>query len=525
MKKRKLLTIEDLVRFCQEQKVVRFSSKQSGYQLAVQIPTTFEIEDADDDNHRGMVRVKFRIFHSGLNRNGSYVSEEAANEAAPTIADRPILAAIHQLDDGSWDFEAHEMEIVKNDDGEEEINYIEKQIGSFSSEPPFWEHDDELDKDYLCAYGYIAEDYTKAADILREKGGTTKNSCELTIENMAFNAKEKYLDLKKFYVSASTLLGSRDDGTPIGEGMLGSRADMVEFSKDKNSVQFESNEDLKQFIQDSIKEALDNINSTGKEENQMDFEENVKVTETAEEETVVEEATATEEVVEETATEESTDETDATEAQTEETNDEAPSEEEKFSKTFEISHEDIRCALYALIAPYEEQDNDWYGISAVYDDHFIYEGWLNESNKFRQNYKKDGDDVVLDGERVHMNVEYLTDSELASLNEMRSNYAAVSDELAKFKAEPEKMSVLNSDEYSSIADSDEFVAFKKQDAHFDMSVEEVRSKADEMLLNAAKTGNVNFKVADEKSGISMLPLPMNSKATKAGRYGSLFSKN
>ena len=27
-----------------------------------------------------------------------------------TIADRPVLAAIHQLDDGSWDFEGHEME-------------------------------------------------------------------------------------------------------------------------------------------------------------------------------------------------------------------------------------------------------------------------------------------------------------------------------------------------------------------------------------------------------------------------------
>jgi len=518
MAKRKLLTIDDLVRFCQDQKVVRFSSKQSGYPLAVQVPTTFEIDDDDNDSHRGMVRLKFRIFHTGLNRNRTFVSEDAANDAAPTIADRPILAAIHQLDDGSWDFEGHEMEKIENEDGEEEINYIEKQVGSFSSESPFWEHDDELNKDYLCAYGYIAEEYTKAADILRQKDGGSKNSCELVIENMAFNAKDKYLDLKKFYLSASTLLGSKDDGTPIGEGMLGSRADMVEFSREKNSIQFETNEDLKKFIQDSIKEAFDNINSIGKEENQMDFEENSKVT--SEDEGAVNE-TATDEGV---SGEKSTEETEVTVVQSKETNDGAPSEEKKFTKTFEISHEDIRVALYNLLTPYEEQDNDWYGITAVYDDHFIYEGWFNESNKYSQNYKKDGDDITLNGERVHVNVEYLTDSELDSLNEMRSNYSSISEELGKFKAEPEKMEILNSEVYSSIADSEEFVEFKKQDSHFNFSVDEVRAKADEILLNAAKSGSVKFaQTTESKPTVTMKPILFN-QPSKRGRYGGLGKK-
>ena len=36
------------------------------------------------------------------------------------------------------------------------------------------------------------------------------------------------------------------------------------------------------------------------------------------------------------------------------------SETPKFSKTFELSHEDIRSALYQLLMPYEEADNDWY---------------------------------------------------------------------------------------------------------------------------------------------------------------------
>ena len=256
MVKKKLLTIDDLVAFCRLNDFTKFSAKESGYQLAVQVPTTFEVEDKSDDDHRGMLKLKFRILHDGLNRNGSFVSHSAADKAAKTIADRPILAAIHQLDDGSWDFESHEMEIIENENGENEINYIEKQVGSFSSEKPFWEHDDELNKDYLCAYGYIPEEYTKAADIIRTKGWT-KNSCELSIEEMAFNAKDKYLELTSFYLSGSTLLGSKDDGTQIQEGMLGSRADIADFSKKNNSL-FSDNQVIE--LLSALNEKLDNLN-------------------------------------------------------------------------------------------------------------------------------------------------------------------------------------------------------------------------------------------------------------------------
>ena len=261
MVKKKLLTLDDLVLFCQQNNFTSFSAKESGYQLAVQVPTTFEIEDESDDNHRGMLRLKFRILHDGLNRNGSFVSHEAAQKAAKTIADRPIMAAIHKLDDGSYDFEAHEMEIIENDEGDYEVNYIEKQVGSFSSEKPFWEHDDELNKDYLCAYGYVAEEYTKAADIIRNKGWT-KNSCELNIEELAYNSKEKYLELKSFYLSASTLLGKRDDGTEIGEGMLGSRADIADFSEKNNSI-FSQNEKVIEMLS-ALTEKIDNLNINSK---------------------------------------------------------------------------------------------------------------------------------------------------------------------------------------------------------------------------------------------------------------------
>ena len=233
--RKKLLYMEDLLKFFQSNNLTGFSSADSGYKLSVQVPATFQVEDNVDDAHRGMMRLKFKLFHLFLNRNMSFVSEEAAKDSMPTIKNRPIMAYIHQRDDGEWDFEGHNMSIQTDEDGNEYIEYEEKQVGSFDESEPFFEYDEDLDKTYICAYGYISEDYTRACDIIRRKGGT-KNSVELSIEELAYNAKDKYIELKKFYVSASTLLGSTDSGEEIKEGMLGARADIADFSEMNNSV-------------------------------------------------------------------------------------------------------------------------------------------------------------------------------------------------------------------------------------------------------------------------------------------------
>lgn len=131
----KALTIEDLIRFCEEQKMFAFSSKDAGHRVCVRVPATYELDE--DDSRRGLMRLKIKVFHTGLNRNGSYVSEESAQNAMSSIKNRPVMANIHQLDNGEWDFQAHDYEIVKNDDGTSEVRYLEKQVGSFTEDEPF----------------------------------------------------------------------------------------------------------------------------------------------------------------------------------------------------------------------------------------------------------------------------------------------------------------------------------------------------------------------------------------------------
>ena len=106
---------------------------------------------------------------------------------------------------------------------------------------------------------------------------------------------------------------------------------------------------------------------------------------------------------------------------------------ENITKTFEISHDDIRYALYNLLSSYEDADNEWYYITGVYDSYFVYESW-DGGKIYGQKYTKDNDNVSFDGERYNLHKEYLTDSEYTEIQDMRSNYSSVVEELNTYKS-------------------------------------------------------------------------------------------
>ena len=82
---KKLLTLEDLAKFCKEQNFSKFSSKDTGYQLSVQVPANFEVENTEYQDNT-LLFGKVKVFHIGPNRNGSSVTKSAAEKALNTIA-------------------------------------------------------------------------------------------------------------------------------------------------------------------------------------------------------------------------------------------------------------------------------------------------------------------------------------------------------------------------------------------------------------------------------------------------------
>lgn len=531
MNTKKILTMADLVRFCEEQKLYKFSSKQSGYQLCVHIPSLFEVQE--DDSRRGLLKLKIKVFHIGLNRNGSYVSEESAKKAMPSLKNRPVLANIHKLDNGDWDFLSHDMTIGQDEDGNEEITYIEKQVGSFTEDDPFLEYDTDTDKTYVVAYAVIPREYTKAAEILERKNGT-KNSCELFIDEFSYNAKEKYLSLDDFYVSASTLLGSRNDGTEIQEGMVGSRADITDFSAENNSL-IEKDYSNKKVIEllEGIYSNISglNINNNFEEggNKKVKFDELLTKYNVSKDDINFDYESLSDEELEykfaELFGENNTVGFDATSDYNE---DSINATKFGYSRNgiavdFELSHEDIRYALYNLISQYDELDNDWYFIDSVFDDHFIMRNWDGDKI-FGQKYIKDGDNISFDGERWELYQELLTASEKASLDEMRKNYSLVCDELQKYhNAEfaERKKDILNDTAYDKIRETENFKELTENIDNF--SVEELQSRTDALLLSYIKS-NVNFASNETTPKKNKVHIPFNNKTEmKKSPYGNLFA--
>lgn len=559
----KILTLDNLYQFFVEQnKSVNFSSKENGSPIVVSMPANFEISENDMP---GMLKLKLKVCHIDTNRNGSHISKENMEKAMPTLKYRPILAYIHQLDDGTYDFYAHNMEIVEDENGEEKINYIEKQVGCFTTDDPYLEYDKDNDKTYVNAYAVIPEEYTEAANIIRRKNGT-KVSCELVIDELSYNAKEKYLDLTSFYFGGCTLLGCDENGNEIGEGMLGSRADIADFCHKKPV--FDYQEKLVEML-DRLNNTLSNFNKNNTEEGvreemshfdellekygftveELDFDyENMsdeeldiafedfkcrkKKCEEEEQDADSEDFKCRKKKCDDEDSDgDDSEEEDDNDEEDDAGDDESKKNSENFVKNFkvEISHEDIRYALYNLIAEYEESDNEWYGIYAVYDDYFVMQGWCN-GKFYKQGYSIDGENVSLDGERTELFQMLLTESEKLAVDKLRGDYAELEakyNELKTFKdnydaaeIKDKKDSIFADEVYNDIRESDDFKALMNDAENY--SVEEIQNKCD--LLFAANEKKVKF--AANKNKPHSISFNFSKKEDKkASAYGNLFKND
>ena len=550
---KQILTLDSLYQFFVEQnKTVTFSSKESKAPIIV---TTNGYFEADNSDMPGMQKLELKVCHTKTNRNGSHISDSNMEKAMPTLKYRPILAYIHELEDGTKDFYAHNMEITENEDGEAEINYIEKQVGCFTADEPWLKYDEKQDKTYVHAYAVIPEGYTEAADIVRRKGGT-KVSCELVINELSYNAKEKYLDITDFYFGGCTLLGVDEDGNEIGEGMLGARADISDFCYKEPIFTYQENKLIETL--EKLNETLssfNNKNTTQKGGENMDkFNELLaKYNVTAEDVTFEIEGLSDEELeakfVEafegdggdgEGADNGDSDEdagdngeAGAVDGDGEGSDDGDGTGEEKFTKTFtvELSHDDIRYALYNLISQYDEEDNDYYGIRAVYDNYFIMYGWIN-NKLYKVGYSVDGENVSLEGERQEVFEMILTESEKLAIEKMREDYSALEEkynELKEFKEnydaaelKAQKDAIFAEAEYECLAENAEFISLKADAEKY--SVEEISTKAD-LIFAAHMKSTMEFGVKTEEAAKSnVVGFNFNAEERSKKPYGNLFDK-
>lgn len=556
---KRLLFMEDLYDFYSNKykRSTHFSAEKSGHQIFVQVPAEFEVDKNADYKNESLLFCKVKLMHSGENRNHSSVTDEALKKASKTLAYKPVLANFMEYEDEETgetlkDFTSHDMEL--NDDGS--VNYIEKQVGCFTSDKPFFEVEEETGHNFLYGYCAIPVDYTDAASIIERKNGT-KISVELAVNEMEYSGKNKVLELTDVVIMGATLLGKDPDTKKdIGEGMLNARLDIADFNAKNNSLFSDYDStliDLQERLEKLESACFNNKNDiSGKEETievekekfEEEVTETVEVTET--EETTEEEVTVTENESEETVDETSEETTENTEEDPventqDETTDTGVTENEsvnpeKYSvtmsdgsvKEFSLSLDEITMSLYNLVNQmYGEADNAYYGVTVYEDNTLIMSDYWN-GKYYRQSFNRDGNNFSLVGDRVAVHSVWVTDEEDASLNEMRSNYSSVVEELNTYKSAEvfaDKMTVFDDEAYSEYLDTDEFKALMSEDSVNKYSKEELSEKADATLGKLVKK-NKTFSFAGEtpqKKHVSRVAFNAEKETEDTYKpYGDLF---
>lgn len=526
---KKLLTLEDLYSFySQKKKSMTFSADKSGYNIAVQSLATFEL---NDDLSEGLLYGKIRAFHDLTNNNKSHIETDVLEEKMMSIKDRPVMADIVDTDetdeDGNpiKDFSGHTMYY---DEALDKMIYKEIPIGHFiHPESIHLEYDEEYDRNFVCADVVVYEEYTAACDILRRRK-TVDCSVELCIRKMHWDNTDKTLHLDDFYVQGTTLLGSH-----TLPGMSGSKLSIKDFSEENNSIFSSISEDEHSKlieILDNLNKTLSSLNINSKtnptvekfekggntEINMTKFEELLeKYNKTVEDiafeyeglsdeeleevfsttfgesestpDTVLTESDKSDDDTDDDTDDSTTDEPDNTD-NTDDTSDDNDKDKDTYSKTFELSHEDVRSALYQLLAPIEETLNEYYWIMSVYDDYFIYESCCG--NYYKQAYTKENDTITFDGERQEVFAEFVTADEKAELENMRANYSSISEKLARYEEAEEiadKMTVFEDQAYSKYLETDEFKKLMDVENVKKFTKDELVEKADAALGKVVKT--------------------------------------
>ena len=575
---KRIMTVDELYVFCLKNKFSKFDSKDFGKELVVEMPANFaKSDDNIDKMTEGLTPFTSRAFHDHINLNKSEIKEQDFKDNLPSSNLRPILAHIVKDEQtGELDFGSHDSHVEKvteiDEDGKEftveKTVYDEQPIGVIDGSKTSIEYDEESKVNRAVLHGYLYNEYCQDAIDILNRRGTVDCSVELVIRQMSMDGKTKSLVLNDFYVAGLTLLSAKTK-----PGMAGSNFKIEDFSLENETFDFE-----KQLIEMQAKldelEARFNINNSMKggkatveikdNKNFEEVTETEKVTETEEttdEVTVSEEEsektvdkTSEENSVEENKTDEVTTEEveESTDEDTEIKEDNAcggggsgskkkkkNSSEEKQanttvecsytvngkSKKFAVSLQEKIYAIQDLVnVTYAEADNTYYGVS-VYEDYVVMCDYWS-GRYFKQSYTSENDNYSLVDDRIEVFAEFVTADEQSKLDDMRSNYSSIVDELNTYKTAEiyaDKMTVFEDEAYADYLETDEFKALMSDESVNQYSKEELAEKADATLGKLVKKNRAfSYSENNEKKSnkVNFNLKPDVQKKSKA--YGTLF---
>ena len=500
---------------------------------------------SQDTSKDGLIKTHLKAAHVGKNKNHSQITYSSMKKNLKSIKNRPILAYIHQLEvDGEQKnvFGWHAMH--EGDNGE--IVYDEIPVGHVPTDAkPELVYDADKNKEYIETDAYLYESYTKAPDILMDADGQCPVSVEIDVYDFSYDAKEKILNIDNFVFKGITILGYYEDGSIVEPAMEGANISLLNFNVDKATFEIDQNstkggknemdlfEQLLQQYNVTVEDVTFDYENLTDEELKAKFEE--MFGSKPEEETP--DSNFDDGDSEGSEDPDENDEEDPEQSNNTIVQDEAPLSSIKKNnsvnentivysindKEFSVSLNDKIYALSVLVNDaYSENDNAYYNV-VVYDKELVMVDCWN-GTAYRQSYNERAGVFSLKGDRVPVHAIYVTDTEEQQLDDIRSKYSTMSEELAKYqKAEEDsrKESIINSEDWEVISDSAEFAQIKEHISEY--SADEIQNKCDALLLSFAKINSKKTHVAKDTNQhkFSLFRIP-EGKTAEYKRYGNIF---
>lgn len=500
---------------------------------------------SQDTSKDGLVKTHLKAAHVGKNKNHSQITYSSMKKNLKSIKNRPILAYIHQLEvDGEQKdvFGWHAM----HEGNSGEIVYDEIPVGHVPTDAkPELVYDADKDKEYIETDAYLYESYTKAPEILMDADGQCPVSVEIDVYDFSYDAKEKILNIDNFVFKGITILGYYEDGSVVEPAMEGANISLLNFNVDKSTFEIDQNstkggknemdlfEQLLQQYNVTVEDVTFDYENLTDEELKAKFEE--MFGSKPEEETP--DSNFDDGDSEGSEDPDENDEEDSGQSNDTIVQDEAPLSSIKKNnsvnentivysindKEFSVSLNDKIYALSVLVNDaYSENDNAYYNV-VVYDKELVMVDCWN-GTAYRQSYNERAGVFSLKGDRVPVHAIYVTDTEEQQLDDIRSKYSTMSEELAKYqKAEEDsrKEAIINSEDWEVISDSAEFAQIKEHISEY--SADEIQNKCDALLLSFAKINSKKTHVAKDTNQhkFSLFRIP-EGKSAEYKRYGNIF---
>ena len=382
---------------------------------SVSLATTYEVDDSFDSDK--FIKMRLRVCHDGVNPNNSNFVVDDMEKAKDSVVNIPILAHVIFDEDSNPQFGGHDVEYEDHKMKENDIKLIYKET-PIGLVPETCNHEikEYKGKNYVFIDAYVWREYSNYAEDIIERDQDIKLSMEILVDAYSYDGKQKVYNITEYRYQGITFLNNK-----YGTGMKDALATTGTFSEDESKQKVI-------MMMTELKDVLSHYDNKNPNEGGNGVDE--KITALLEQYNVKAEELSF--GLDGLSFEEIEAKLKEVYGQTETLEEPPKAEPEKFVKSFELSHDDIRRSLYNLLAAQEAEDNEWYGIYPVYDTYFEYSGFFL-GKVYRQSYVLDGDNVSFEGDRIELFQERLTKEEKDALDEMRSKYSQLVKDFEEYK--------------------------------------------------------------------------------------------